>query len=756
MNSANMLWQGLLANLATVAILTMLWTQVMQHASRRSLLVQNVLFGSLMGFGVLVVMQMPFQTGSGFRLDHRFTLIATAGFFGGPIALAITAGTASLYRLYIGGLGALPGLIGIGISAAIGLVAYYSWTRRGQQKYWHILAFSLAVPAGVLAGLFILPKEMWPTSLPDIAGPLGATIFLATVCCTLAIFQEQRRLAAVRRTAVYEAIINALPDCLNVKDVEGRFVAANPATARLMGAKSAHDLIGRTDFDFYDQTTAALFRAEETNFLSSGVAVTVEQTIIRPDGRTTWLSTLKAPLRDEDGLLTGVITHNRDVTEQRNLEKEIRAVRQTLDDAITNMNDGLVVLDRDGRILFCNEQYRGLFPLTADIRFPGALIADIMAESLRRGERVGDHKDNEKWLQAVSQDNFARFEEHLHLADGRWLQIKSVGVSTGALLLVSDISGPKKAEADIEAAAREYRALFENSVAGIFRSTIDGRMVRANPALARLNGFTTEKELVDSVNDIAREWYVDPARRAEFQRLMAEHGRVTDFVSQVYRFKTRELIWISETAWSVTGADGKLLYYEGTITEITDRKLAEEALEQANSRLYSLARTDGLTGLANRRAFDDCMAAEFERARGGSTPLSVLMIDVDYFKRFNDTYGHVKGDECLRFIGKVVSTIPRGYGDKACRYGGEELVVVLPDTDRATARRLAEQLCRAVYGLGIGHSGSDKGVVTVSVGVASMSTPGAFIRYDDLVAEADAALYQAKAGGRNLVIAAAA
>jgi diguanylate cyclase (GGDEF)-like protein len=156
--------------------------------------------------------------------------------------------------------------------------------------------------------------------------------------------------------------------------------------------------------------------------------------------------------------------------------------------------------------------------------------------------------------------------------------------------------------------------------------------------------------------------------------------------------------------------------------------------------------------LANRRAFDDCLALEFERARGGSLPLSVLLIDVDHFKRFNDSYGHIKGDECLRFIAKVVLTIPQNYGDRACRYGGEELGVILPDTDSAEARRLAEKLRAGVNGLRIAHASSDEGVVTVSIGVVTMAEATAFTSPSELVEIADKALYLAKKEGRNRVV----
>ena len=746
----NALWQGLMANLAAVAILTMVWVQCLQITNRWSKRSQAVAFGCFMGSATLLVMQMPFITSGGFRLDHRFTLIGIAGLFGGPVALAITAGTAAIYRCYVGGAATMTGLIGIAVSTLIALALH--WLARSTSRTnWHVIGLSLAIPTGVIAGLFLLPRDLWPTARPDVSIPLGATICLATLISGLALLREERRLALLRQNAIHEAIINALPDCLNVKDMEGRFIAANPATADLMLAGHPRHLIGKTDADFYPKDIAQAFRRDELAAMESAQVAPIEQTIRRADGSITYLSTLKAPLYDIDGSKIGLITHNRDITDKRVLQDDLYKVRRTLDDAITNMNDGLAIYDRAGVMIYCNEQYRSLFPLTADLRKPGARLEDIMKASLERGERPGLLAGNRDWLNAVTSSAFSRQDDEMHLCDDRWMNVKSVSVNDGTLLLVSDITGRKHAEMEVAAAAREYGALFENSVAGIFRSTVNGRMLRANPALARLNGCESEAELISLVNDIGTEWYVDPSRRLEFVHLMGRDGRVTDFVSEVYRFKTREPIWISETAWTVTDAEGRAICYEGTITEITDRKHAEQELEKTNSKLYSLSRTDGLTGLANRRAFDDCIASEFDRAKSNSSPLSVLLIDVDHFKKFNDNYGHVKGDECLRFIARAVATIPRGYGDKACRYGGEEMSVVLPDTDAASALKLAEKLKSSINSLRIAHAASEEGIVTVSIGVATASPASMPSTVEQLIEFADRALYDAKRNGRNRV-----
>jgi len=152
-----------------------------------------------------------------------------------------------------------------------------------------------------------------------------------------------------------------------------------------------------------------------------------------------------------------------------------------------------------------------------------------------------------------------------------------------------DVSELIEVQDQLRAAERDMRAIWENAAEGMYRSSPEGKQLRANPALVRLNGYASEAELLANVNDIAREWYVDPARRDEFKRLLGEHGRVADFESEIYRHKTRERIWISENAWEVRDAAGKLLHYEGTVRDVTIQKLAEQRRRESEERFRDFA-----------------------------------------------------------------------------------------------------------------------------------------------------------------------
>ncbi len=193
-------------------------------------------------------------------------------------------------------------------------------------------------------------------------------------------------------------------------------------------------------------------------------------------------------------------------------------------------------------------------------------------------------------------------------------------------------------------------------------------------------------------------------------------------------------------------------------------------LKIAMDRLNDLASRDALTGVANRRVFEETLARQWRAAQRGGEPLSLLMIDIDHFKRYNDSYGHVAGDRCLNQVVDALSVCVNRPNDLLARYGGEEFVAILPATDEIGAVQVAERLVHAVDALAIVHAGAARdGHVTISVGVSCYRPPtsgrsgrhagasegGADVHWECLVTSADQALYRAKDGGRGRVESAA-
>lgn len=198
--------------------------------------------------------------------------------------------------------------------------------------------------------------------------------------------------------------------------------------------------------------------------------------------------------------------------------------------------------------------------------------------------------------------------------------------------------------------------------------------------------------------------------------------------------------------------------------EIDERKSHEQQLlklmhrlEEANEKLKRLCSIDGLTGIANRRHFDEVLNKEWRRARREKTALSVVLLDIDFFKSYNDTYGHLTGDDCLIQVAQKVSQVLKRPGDLAARYGGEEFAAILPLTTKEGGLIVGEKMRSIIASLNIPHSGSIfNGILTISVGVATLTADN-FSEVQDpqrLLGMADEALYRAKKAGRNRVFAA--
>ena len=202
-------------------------------------------------------------------------------------------------------------------------------------------------------------------------------------------------------------------------------------------------------------------------------------------------------------------------------------------------------------------------------------------------------------------------------------------------------------------------------------------------------------------------------------------------------------------------ADGGEIY---PMTRLEERKRELEQmieartqeLAEANRQLEILSNTDGLTNIGNRRYFDRVLQEEWNRGHRATSPLALIMLDIDYFKRFNDHYGHLAGDACLQRLAHALCQSGRRAGELIARYGGEEFVVLLPNTDSRAALDTARHIQQVLASLAIPHHQTSPSIVTVSLGVASM-IPSSDYSPVELVRQADAALYQAKQSGRNCI-----
>jgi len=452
------MWEPLSANLAVLLALLIGWTSASEWVARFSATTQQILFGLLMAVGTLASMLMAYEFAPGRYTDLRIAIIAISGLFGGVPAALLAGGAALLYRLYLGG-AVLAGASFILLAMVIGLAGYA--LRRGKSvTFAHVVLLAFGI-VGATLGLmkvafpsFITVTALWIPSFYT----FSATLLLGAV-----LILEARRRELVTTNAYYQSMVNALPDCLNIKDLNGRFLAANPATSRLMATATAQDLIGKTDFDFYPKECAETFRQDEMAVLSGGENRILEQKLELPNGVCRYVSTLKAPVRDASGKIFALITWNRDITQQRRTQAKLEETQVYLDLALDNMQDGLAIYDPKGVLVFCNERYRELFPRTAHLRQPGSNFSDIIKAAIALGE--------EQFPGSESVDDYVLRKLHglreegevlTGLEDGKTYSMRTTVLANGcSLRIVSDATEQQRLQRSLS-----YQA-FHDSLTGL-------------------------------------------------------------------------------------------------------------------------------------------------------------------------------------------------------------------------------------------------------------------------------------------------
>ena len=430
-------------------------------------------------------------------------------------------------------------------------------------------------------------------------------------------------------------------------------------------------------------------------------------------------------------------------------EREIELSRQALREkermltTLMSNLDGMVYRCRNDEHLTMEFVSNGCYHLTG--YRPEELLHNSHL-SYKELEHPEDRARVREEITAALLENRRFFVEYrIQCRDGeiKWVWERGVGIhdEAGNVItlegFVENVTERKLSTQALQQAERSFRSIFENATEGIFQTSPDGRYLNVNPALAAIYGFSSGAELIASIGDIQHQIYTDPSRRAEFMRMMRESGVVTNFVSEIRR-KDGDDIWISENARAVQDEAGNLLFYEGTVEDVTETKLNQEKLEH-------LANHDPVTGLPNRLLMNDRLRQMMLSAQRSKSIVAVALVDLDHFKLINDTFGHNRGDQLLQTMSHRMLACVRE-ADTVVRLGGDEFVLLLSGAGRGEAMSQVVQRVLQTIARPSQIEGRELSV-SCSVGVSIFPRDGRDVQ--TLLKNADTAMYKAKELGRN-------
>ena len=417
-------------------------------------------------------------------------------------------------------------------------------------------------------------------------------------------------------------------------------------------------------------------------------------------------------------------------------------------DLLDHMADGATVLGEDNRIIASNREFRRLYDIPDHRSVVGVSLADIVRQAWSQAGLDAPVIGDLDGLPGGGEP----FE--IELPGERWRRVLARRQSNGVSYFShADISLLKRQQKELllaERRAREeeyrYRLLAENSSDVIVAASSDLSIQFVSPAVRRVLGWHPEGMVGRSLTD-----FIHDEGHAAFR--LASAGS-PDAASEPaigtcrVRDAAGEWVWMEASIGRLPERAETAIALVCSFRDVTERVEAEQALKLAHDELASMAATDALTSLANRRRFDSVFEQEWRRAARDHHALSLMLIDVDHFKAVNDGYGHVVGDECLRHVGRLIGSCIHRPADLAARYGGEEFVILLPQTPLSGALALADRIRAAMAAADWKQIDPGLPALTVSVGICAVATIEGFAPTQAL-RMADEALYRAKNAGRD-------
>jgi diguanylate cyclase (GGDEF)-like protein/PAS domain S-box-containing protein len=614
--------------------------------------------------------------------------------------------------------------------------------------------------------------------------------------------QAEKKLALERN--VLRTVTDNIPDSIFAKSTEGRYLLANKAFATLHGVQSPDELLGKTAFDLFPKERAIALNTDDLQVMrSGGSSMETERTAVDAQGKLKVLQTTKVPLIDKDGAVVGIVGLHRDITRRKEAEQKLRQSEANLAAAQRIAHFGSVELD----IPSMNEPEKKPLRWSDEVfrifgYEPGGV--EVSRETYFRSIHPDDRENVRKALdQGIQEAKPFAIDFRAVRPDGTERNILERGdiildpKTSEPLKLVAslqDVTERVQAEIRLQSANKELaekvQELQQRSKEINLLSEMGSRLQACKEADEAYAEICTKAEqlfpnwsgalCITTASRTTVETVSDWGQSGHVERVFApddcwalRRGQLQSYQRGVRGSACRhlDLREVEESLCVPLMSQGEALGIVSlqirrgqeqqetspTSSDESERRLAavlakQVALSLWNLKLRESLRTqsicDPLTGLFNRRYMEESLEREFSRANRNKTSVAIVMVDLDHFKRFNDTFGHQAGDVLLRALGDLLKRNTRSQ-DIACRYGGEEFALVLTDSTLDGAFKRSEILRQQVKQLSVEYDGQLLGAISVSMGVALFPEHGSTM--GDVLRASDQALYSAKREGRDRV-----
>lgn len=542
-------------------------------------------------------------------------------------------------------------------------------------------------------------------------------------------------------------LINIIPAAVFFKSADGRYLGCNSAFEAATGIRKA-DMLGKTAEEIWPKDLAAAYRAEDEALLRSHGIQTYETQAAYADGSRHEAVVYRTTFSNPDGSPGGIIGVAWDVTDRNQAARALRDQLCFIEQLADTIPSPAFFKDPEGRYLGCNRAFELFCGLKRE-DIVGKTLFDIWPPDRAQIYNAAD----EALLKAPGSQSY---EAPIRYADGTDHDVifhratfkKADGSLGGIVGVFWDITERKRAERALRRSEERFRRIVENAPFGVLVTDANDTMVFANRRFAEL--FHYHPEQIATLEDWQALAFPDPHYRLEV---------TTQTASDIEALRSGALQTPPAREVRVVCGDGIVRDIEVVATveddliysvynDVTERNRAEQALRDV---LQAEALHDPLTALFNRRYLGQALEREFSRAARSGETVSVIMGDIDHFKKINDTFGHDCGDRVLQSIARQLNTHSRR-GDIACRYGGEEFTLLLPNAALDIACERADRLREAIRDLSLSSNGQTIGRVTMSFGVATFPQHGD--TPEKVLKAADDALMRAKTTGRDRVVSA--